>query len=56
MGTHELEHLRLLCHKLMEALILLLIGIEVSGKCAHVILMVKAHLLNIKRDGVKVLR
>ena len=36
MGTHELEHLRLSCHKLLEALILLLkIGMEVVGKCAH---------------------
>ena len=57
MGTYELEHLRLLCHKIMEtSIFLLLIGMEVAGKCVHVLLMVKAHLLNIKRDGVKALR
>ena len=57
MGTYELEHLRLLYHKLIEALILLLlIGIEVSCKFVHVLLMVKAHLLNIKEDSVKTLK
>ena len=57
MGTHELEHLRLLWRKLTEVAILLLsIWMEVLGKCAHFLLMVKLHLLNIKRDGVKTLR
>ena len=57
MGTYELEHLRLLCHKIMETpIFLLLIGMEVAGKCVHVLLMFKAHLLNIKRDGVKALK
>ena len=53
---HELEHLRLLCHKLLEAPILFLsIGMEIANKSEHVLLMVKAHLLNIKRYDVKVL-
>ena len=57
MGMQELKHIRLLSHKLTEALILLLsIGMEVVGNCAHVLLMFKAHLLNIKRDGIKALR
>ena len=57
MGTHELEQLRLLCHKLREApILLLMIGIDVAGKCTYVLLMVKTHILNIKRYGVKTLR
>ena len=57
MGMYEFEHLRLLCYNLTEALILFLsIGMEVAGKCVHVFLMVKAHLLNIKGDGIKALR
>ena len=35
---------------------LISIGMEISGECAYVLLMVKAHLLNIKGDVVKVLR
>ena len=41
----------------MEVLILLfLIGMEATDKCADVVLMVKAHLLNIKSDSVKALK
>ena len=56
MGMHELEHLRLICHKLLEMPILFLsISMEIIGKSAHVFLMVKVHLLNIKRYCVKAL-
>ena len=51
MSMHKLEFVRLLCQKVMEASILLLsIGLEIIGECAQ------AHLLKIKRDGVKMLR
>ena len=54
---HELKYFRLLCKKLTEAPILLLsIGLEIASECAHVLLMVKVHLLNMKGDGVKALR
>ena len=56
MSPHKLEHFRLLYQKLKEAPILLLsIGMEISNECGHVLLIIKALLLNIKRDGVKAL-
>ena len=57
MGRHELEHFRLLFQKLTKELILLVsIGMEIASECVHVPLMVKAYLLSIKGDGVKVFR
>ena len=56
MSIHELEHLSLLRHKLLVSPILCFsIGIEVASECTYILLMVKAYLLNIKGDGVKVL-
>ena len=37
-------------------MLLLLIGLGIASEHAHVLLMVKVHLLNIKENVVKVLR